>query len=55
MMPSGCQSGSKVLLAKYHLKDVQPGQFYPIMSYLGLLQGMEKKMPLVLNKDRWVH
>jgi predicted hydrocarbon binding protein len=41
---------SKALLAKYSLNDVQPGQFYPITSYLGLLYDIEKKMPLVLKR-----
>ncbi len=41
---------SKVLLAKYSLNDVQPGQFYPMMSYLALLHDIEKRMPLVLKR-----
>ena len=41
---------SKILLAKHSLNDVQPGQFYPIVSYLGLLYDIEIKMPLVLKR-----
>lgn len=41
---------SKILLAKHGLNDVQPGQFYPVVSYLGLLHDIEKKMPLVLKR-----
>jgi len=41
---------SKVLLAKYRLDDVQPGQFYPMKSYLALLHDVENRMPLVLKR-----
>jgi hypothetical protein len=48
---SGLQSGAlfDVLLEKYGLSDVQPGNYYPFVSLLRIFADCERRMPTVLK------